>query len=105
MLRLIIKGTKQEAILAAAAWHIRLSEPHEHHWNQSNYTLVETIALVDDAFTDRVVKWFAEVHDDAPFPIGTLLWYGDVGPDNRRKRHGHYGMVDRNCDQCIENGT
>jgi len=84
MLRLIIKGDTVSAKVHALSHGVAIAEQHENHWNQTNYALVETIALADDAFTDRVVKWFLEPNDGAPYPVGTLLWYSDVGPDNRR---------------------
>jgi hypothetical protein len=103
MLQLIVKGNASEARAACAYNGITVSSLHEH--DRFN----ETFVSVDDKFEHDAQTWFvAACRDDdrKPYPVGTLLWYGDVGPDNRRHgRHGHYGMVDRNCDQCIENGT
>ena len=91
MLRLIIKGNMVQAINAATDRGIALVDPYENRWNKTNHALVETVALTN-ADQSTAAKWFCEPpyyvgnRGNAPYPIGTLLWYGDVGPDNRQAR-------------------
>lgn len=68
---LVIKGDRAQAISACCARgvhsivEIRPSKIHN-----------ETIILVHDHHRNEATRWFCEAPMDAPFPPGTLLWYG-----------------------------
>jgi hypothetical protein len=104
MLQLIVKGNASEARAACAHNGITVSSLHEH--DRFN----ETIIRVDGKFEHDAQTWFVAsgVYDDRkPAPIGTLLWYGTIFDRTMLEhgRHGHAGLFDRYCDQCIEDGS
>ena len=113
-LQLIVKGNASEAQVACDYNGITVISVIGHpRFN-------ETIIRADDRFEHDAQKWFVAsgIYDDrTPAPIGTLLWYGSMFdrtmPVTLRQyramleyeRHGHIGLFDRHCDQCIEDGS
>ena len=106
-LQLIVKGNPSEARVACEYNGIMVISATGHpRFN-------ETIIRADDNEELAAQKWFvASCRDDdrKPCPIGTLLWYGTVGNGQPKQplntgRHGHAGLFDRHCDQCIEDGS
>lgn len=75
-MRLIIKGTVEEAQLAAQRRGVTVSEAHA-LMNTAGAFVQAVIIVADDSNTrKRVAAWFAE--DDGmmpPFPIGSLLYF------------------------------
>jgi hypothetical protein len=72
MIKLIIKGNPSEARVAADLHGVSLAFAHRggDAWRD------ETIAGAHDGRM-AVAMWFAEGPASSPFPVGTLLWYGD----------------------------
>ena len=101
-LQLIVKGNPSEARVACEYNGITVISATGHpRFN-------ETSIRADDSDGLAVQKWFvASCRDDdrKPYPIGTLLWYGPPAYVARPRRHGHAGLFDRHCDQCIEDGS
>jgi len=119
ILQLIVKGNASEARVACDYNGIMVLSATGHpRFN-------ETIIRADDRFVHVAQKWFvASFRDDRrkPYPIGTLLWYGtlqsrrrlsrqfevarrSIQPGVQTRRHGHEGLFNRHCDQCIEDGS
>lgn len=70
MLQLIIKGNAGAARIHAAEHGIALISAINHpRFN-------ETIARADYSVEDKARAWFCETRGDAPYPLGTLTWYG-----------------------------
>lgn len=67
-MRLIIKGSPEDAAKAAELRSIPLSRIDEHP------SLCEAIAYTEEASLRRVVAWFCEP-GEAPFAPGSLLFY------------------------------
>jgi hypothetical protein len=75
MLRLLIKGTRQDAALALAKRDIPVLEDlREAHI----YGQPETVARVHDAYRGRAAAWLCEAPLSPPFPAGTLLYYSET---------------------------
>jgi hypothetical protein len=69
MIRLIIKGTPQDARAAAEERKVPIQDVKEGTFG------FETFATTDDANRVSVIKWFCEeaIVKDQGFPVGTLL--------------------------------
>lgn len=70
MIICIVKGTVREA--QDAAYHCH-GIPHQ--WF-STTRFGEQVLRVEDNYLELVVEWFCRTQGKAPFPPGTLLWYG-----------------------------
>ena len=70
-IQLIIKGNIAQAHDYAREYGISLNQVREHP------RFDETIARCSDDYRTAVVRWFCTPHFAAPYPIGTLLWYGE----------------------------
>ena len=101
-LQLIVKGNATDARVACAYNGITVQSAIGHpRFN-------ETLIRADDKFEHDAQMWFVAsgIYDDRkPAPVGTLLWYGSVYVAPVHTRHGHAGLFDRHCDQCIEDGS
>jgi hypothetical protein len=74
-IRIVAKGTVVEVIAAASRWDLDLIEV----WSAGNGTYTAEVEADDTmrlVVFDRLGKWFSK-GDAAPFPPGTLLWYGE----------------------------
>jgi hypothetical protein len=69
-LTLLIKGMKDEALEAAELRGIPVSDANQNP--ESN----ETTCVTHEHNLTHVIDWFNEGPFEAPFPAGTLLWYG-----------------------------
>ena len=67
--RLIIKGQPDEAVQHAAEHGIALSRYRQHP------VFNETICDADDADGVKVRAWFGNPWTEAPYPVGTLLFF------------------------------
>lgn len=70
MLRLIIKGRPEDAVLSASIRNIGLARVDEHPSG------TECLAYTDDFELRRVIAWFCEP-GEAPFQPGSLLFYSE----------------------------
>lgn len=74
----LVKGDKRVAAKAAAAREVPFvfrREVVDVDPNDPNYQRVDTLGLVDDAFTQQVCDWFCESPNTAPYPPGACLHY------------------------------
>lgn len=74
MLDLVVKGTALEAVSAAASRGI---------YPDSVVKLMppgEVVLRVQEGYLARVVEWLYEPPRDAPYPVGTLLFYATHQP-------------------------
>lgn len=82
MIHLIIKGELEVACNAAKARDIPLASARRHVPLDGVPSFVETLATVDDSYwPDRgkkVLGWFCEPREGAPYPDGTLLFYSST---------------------------
>jgi hypothetical protein len=80
MIRLIIKGNHGQACEAATKHKIVLSAARQHEWQPGYF---ETIARAEGHYREQVLSWFFESNMlSTPYPIGTLLWYGESNPSS-----------------------
>jgi hypothetical protein len=75
MLRLLIKGSREDAALALARRDIPVLEDLR---EASIYGQPETVARVHDAYRGRAAAWLCEQPFTPPFPVGTLLYYSET---------------------------
>jgi hypothetical protein len=75
MLRLLIKGTRQDAALALAKRGIPVLEELR---EAGIYGQPETVARVHDCYRGRAAAWLCEQPYSPPFPAGTLLYYSET---------------------------
>jgi hypothetical protein len=69
-MRVLVKGTAQEAETAALARGMRLQPIRELP------TYCETLGEVSDTFRPELIKWFCEdTVRPVPYPVGSLLMY------------------------------
>jgi hypothetical protein len=69
---LIIKGDPSQAVKAAADRGIVLTDEKIGTLNSSGKT---------NGNLDKLINWFCETNDPAPFPVGTLLFYQEIKQD------------------------
>jgi len=80
MITLIVKGTIDDACQAALAHGVNLESAVRHP------RFDETICRALSIYESAAQKWFGETIGVAPFPAGTLTWYGAVrAPDDADK--------------------
>lgn len=84
-LSLMIKGTPAEADVALRArgfnpsdWLMPPRLTHGHH--------VASVAVVSDENEPGVIRWYAETDVTPPYPVGTLLHYQRVVPNDEPHR-------------------
>lgn len=73
MIRLLIKGRRFEALLAAAEREILIEDI------QTVNTRFEEVSAITHAPLEKVQAWFREVSETGPYPPGTLLHYTEAG--------------------------
>ena len=76
-MRVLVKGDKHQAALAAAERGIPFAFVDEWHHAEGAQ---QTYGNVPDSYWDQVTKWFCEPPRDAPFPVGTCLHYSGTRP-------------------------
>lgn len=74
MINVLVKGTKGDAEAAAMWRQIPWTHCFETNANGA-VNVTETLGKVPDNYQRQVIEWFLEQPQEAPYPVGTCLYY------------------------------